>query len=75
MNANERPNIEAVVPGIDVRLFASTDYEKKQACGRAFWSTLKIFDGILYHSRKSPRQLNSAFFEAEPALKAIAIAD
>jgi hypothetical protein len=41
MNANERPNIEAVVPGIDVRLFASTDYEKKQACGRAFWSTLK----------------------------------
>jgi hypothetical protein len=49
--------------------------KKKQACGRAFWSTLKIFDGILYHSRKSPRQLNSAFFEAEPALKAIAIAD
>src|ERR1700751_5134404 len=27
------------------------------------------FDGILYHSRKSPRQLNSAFFEAEPALR------
>jgi hypothetical protein len=33
------------------------------------------FDGIRYHSRKNPRQLNCAFFETEPAQKAITITD
>jgi hypothetical protein len=33
------------------------------------------FDGILYHSRKNPRQLNCAFFEAESAEKATKVAD
>ena len=61
--------------GIDARLFASTDYEKTQAWGRAFMDHPQNFDGILYHSRKNPRQLNCAFFETELAQKAITIAD
>jgi RES domain-containing protein len=61
--------------GIDARLFASTDYEKAQAWGRAFMEHPQNFDGILYHSRKNPRQLNCAFFETELAQKAITIGD
>jgi hypothetical protein len=61
--------------GIDARLFASTDYEKTQAWGRAFMEHPQNFDGILYHSRKNPRRLNCAFFETEPAQRAITIAD
>jgi len=61
--------------GIDARLFASSDYEKTQAWGRAFMEHPQNFDGILYHSRKNPRQLNCAFFETELAQKAITIAD
>jgi hypothetical protein len=61
--------------GIDARLFASTDYEKTQAWGRAFMEHPQNFDGILYHSRKNPRQLNCAFFETESAEKAIKVAD
>jgi RES domain len=61
--------------GIDARLFASTDYEKTQAWGRAFMEHPQNFDGILYHSRKNPRQLNCAFFETELAQKAITIGD
>jgi hypothetical protein len=61
--------------GIDARLFASTDYEKTQTWGRAFMEHPQNFDGILYHSRKNPRQLNCAFFETEPAQKAITTAD
>jgi RES domain len=60
--------------GIDARLFASTDYEKTQAWGRAFMEHPQNFDGILYHSRKNPRQLNCAFFETESAEKAIKVA-
>jgi hypothetical protein len=59
--------------GIDARLFASTDYDKTQAWGRAFMDHPQNFDGILYHSRKNPRQLNCAFFETEPAQKAITV--
>lgn len=47
--------------GTDARLFASTDYEKTQAWGRAFMEHLQNFDGILYHSRKNPR-LKLCFF-------------
>jgi hypothetical protein len=61
--------------GIDARLFASTDYEKTQAWGRAFMEHPQNFDGILYHSRKNPRQLNCAFFETELAQQAITIGD
>lgn len=61
--------------GIDARLFASTDYEKTQEWGRAFMDHPQNFDGILYHSRKNPRQLNYAFFETEAAQAAIQIAD
>ena len=61
--------------GIDARLFASIDYEKTQAWGRAFMDHPQNFDGILYHSRKNPRQLNCAFFETESAQKAITTAD
>jgi hypothetical protein len=61
--------------GIDARLFASTDYEKTQTWGRAFMEHPQNFDGILYHSRKNPRQLNCAFFETELAQKAITIGD
>jgi hypothetical protein len=61
--------------GIDARLFASTDYEKTQAWGRAFMEHPQNFDGILYHSRKNPRQLNCAFFETEPTEQAIKVAD
>jgi hypothetical protein len=64
-----------VFAGIDARLFASTDYEKTQAWGRAFMEHPQNFDGILYHSRKNPRQLNCAFFETETAQKAITILD
>jgi hypothetical protein len=67
------PNL--VFAGIDARLFASTDYEKTQAWGRAFMDHPQNFDGILYHSRKNPRQLNYAFFETEPAQTAIKVAD
>jgi hypothetical protein len=67
------PNL--VSAGIDARLFASTDYEKTQAWGRAFMEHPQNFDGILYHSRKNPRQLNCAFFETESAQKAITIAE
>jgi RES domain len=59
--------------GIDARLFASTDYDKTQAWGRAFMDHPQNFDGILYHSRKNPRQLNCAFFETESARKAITV--
>jgi hypothetical protein len=61
--------------GTDARLFASTDYEKTQAWGRAFMEHPQNFDGILYHSRKNPRLLNCAFFETESAENAITIAD
>ena len=61
--------------GIDARLFASTDYDKTQAWGRAFMEHPQNFDGILYHSRKNPRKLNCAFFETESAQKAITVAD
>ncbi|HXM01704.1 MAG TPA: RES family NAD+ phosphorylase [Chthoniobacterales bacterium] len=61
--------------GIDARLFASTDYDKTQAWGRAFMDHPQNFDGILYHSRKNPRQLNCAFFETESAQKAIRVGD
>jgi RES domain len=67
------PNL--VLAGIDARLFASTDYEKTQAWGRAFMDHPQKFDGILYHSRENPRQLNYAFFETEPAQTAIKVAD
>jgi hypothetical protein len=64
-----------VSAGIDARLFASTDYEKTQAWGRAFMEHSRNFDGILYHSRKNPRQSNCAFFETESAQKAITIGE
>jgi hypothetical protein len=67
------PNL--VSADIDARLFASTDYEKTQAWGRAFMEHPQNFDGILYHSRKNPRLLNYAFFETESAQAAIKIAD
>jgi RES domain len=67
------PNL--VSAGVDARLFASTDYEKTQAWGRAFMEHPQNFDGILYHSRKNPRRLNYAFFETESAQAAIKIAD
>jgi hypothetical protein len=67
------PNL--VFAGTDSRLFASIDYEKTQAWGRAFMEHPQNFDGILYHSRKNPRLLNYAFFETEPAQTAIKVAE
>jgi RES domain len=64
-----------VSAGTDARLFASTDYEKTQAWGRAFMEHPQNFDGIVYHSRKNSRLLNYAFFETEAAQTAIKIAD
>jgi hypothetical protein len=61
--------------GTDARLFASTDYEKTQAWGRAFMEHPQNFDGILYHSRKNPSLLNYAFFETAAAQAGIKVAD